>query len=118
MNIEHWIIIYLVCNSAVLSFMIARDEDVKEWYMVALSCIAAIPMLAFVFVLDAIPPLQLKTFWRFLFNRKRLVTSEEHLDRLNHVSTHYRNSESLEDRIWRAAVRCYNKVNNYTPPKP
>lgn len=129
MNIEHWIILYLFVNG-VLCYLGGVDgyEDpftLESIGMAMLGAAFAIPIVIVVLCLDVAEVIskwldglfQFRTYWRYVFARKRLVV-EDHdvITSLWQWGLKHRASNSLRDRLWRHAERIIHKANNYTPP--
>ena len=117
----HYILGYFILSALVAAFVAAQEyEGIRRigWVLllVALGPILAIGQVA----VDAWEWLeshgQAKTFWYFLFNRKRMILSKEELDRMHRITLAHRSTGSLHHRLWRLAERCYFIVNDYRPP--
>ncbi len=59
---------------------------------------------------------QAKTFWYFLFNRKRLIRTAEELALIHGITLRHKATGSIQHRLWRLAERCYFIINDYRPP--
>jgi hypothetical protein len=59
---------------------------------------------------------QAKTFWYFLFNRKRMRRTAEELDLMHRVTVQHKTGGNMAHRLWRLAERCYFIVNDHHPP--
>ena len=59
---------------------------------------------------------QAKTFWYFLFNRKRMIRTAEELELMHSVTLRHKATGSIYHRLWRLAERFYFIVNDSRPP--
>ena len=116
-----WIISYLVCSAIVSAAQAADYREGKDRLLFILLLVALGPIL-FIgsLAVNAWEWLekygQAKTFWYFMFNRKRMIRTKEELARMHQITLAYKSTGSLQDRLWRLAERCYFIVNDYRPP--
>lgn len=116
-----WIISYLVCSAIVAAAQAADHREGKDRLLFILLLVALWPVLVIgSLAVDAWEWLeshaQAKTFWYFLFNRKRMIRTKKELDRMHRITLAHRSTGSLHHRLWRLAERCYFIVNDYRPP--
>lgn len=120
MNIAHYLLVYFILSALVAAFVAAQDyEGFRRISWVVLLVVLG-PVLAVAQVaMDAWEWLeshaQAKTFWNFLFSRKRLIRTSEELEYMHRRTLKHRSTGSIRDRLWRLAERCYFKANNYRP---
>lgn len=58
---------------------------------------------------------QLGFYLTYIFNKKKLIISQEKLQGLNKISQNRRNTNKLKDRIYRHATTLVNNLNNFNP---
>jgi hypothetical protein len=117
----NYLLAYLILSALVAAFVAAQEHE-GIWrigwvvLLVALGPVLAVGQLA----VDAWEWLekhgQAKSFWYFLFNRKRMIRTKEELDTMHRITLAHRSTGSLHHRLWRLAERCYFIVNDYRPP--
>ena len=117
----NYLLAYFILSALVAALVAAQEyEGLKRlgWVvlLVALGPVLAVGQVA----LDALEWLdkygQVKTFWHFLFNRKRMIRTTEELETMHRITVRHRATSSLHHRLWRLAERCYFIVNDYRPP--
>lgn len=112
---------YFVLSALICGREAARLDGRAGWERAAFAVVMAtlspiIPLTGL--AIYASEMFQLRTFWFFLFRRRRLVRTRDELDRLRRITLTHRATGSLHHRAWRLAERCYHIVNKYEPPKP
>ena len=129
MSIEHWIMVYLFLNGA-LCYISGSDawEDpfsIENIGMAMLCAAFALPIsiamlsyqgaLSIVGWLDSL--IQFRTYWHYVFDRKRLIVDDHDILLVMYRMGHkYRGSTSIQSWLWRNAERLIHKENNYMPP--
>lgn len=115
-----YIVAYFILSAFVWSMVVLDDRRGLERVIAAVVMTIAGPVAPLVaaaaFAWEWLEShAQAKTFWYFLFNRKRMIRSTEELDRMHYITKEYRATGSLHHRLWRLAERCYFIVNRYKP---
>jgi len=118
-----YLLIYFVLNSLILAIMGCDDETgwrkaggiVLLWLFTPILLVLALASDAWEW-LEA--HAQAKTFWYYLFSRKKMVRTREELGRMHLITLQHKSTRSIEHRLWRVAERLYWKVNKYTPNPP
>lgn len=121
MTTTHYLLAYFILSAVVCAWVAVDNESGMRRVGWALLQAALAPLL--VPVTWAVElwewmerHAQVKTFWYFLFYRKRMIRSAEELERMHQITLAHRSSGSLRDRLWRWALRCHFIVNDYRPP--
>ena len=115
-------IYFLISGIVIERLYLEETSDMTGFMLFGMSCLMALsaPFLAIVDpIKDAARRMdgwcQLRTFWYYLFNRKKMIVDHKNLEILRKITLKERNTGSIQDGLWRCAERLYFKVNNYKP---
>lgn len=123
MIIEHWVILYLFLNG-VMCYMGGSEEwDPSEWAKGFIAALFATPILTIFLLKDSVGPaikwldslVQFRTFWLYVFDRKKLITDRDTLDAMHRTGSKHRGLKTIRAYMYRRAEALVMKVNNYTP---
>ena len=115
-----YLIGYLILSALVAAYVASQDhEGLERLAWMAVLLVAGPVMAVAQMAVDAWEFAekygQAKTFWYFLFNRKRMIRTTQELERMHRITLNHRSGGSLHHRLWRLAERCYFIVNDYRP---